>query len=93
MEVVYGLAGTVNVDLEQEPIGKDGDGNDVFLKDIWYTDEELAEAIKIAANSDYYKEVYADVFNANEQWNALEQKHARDFVAYLRRRDLAARTD
>ena len=70
--VVYGLAGTVNIDLDVEPIGKGSDGNDVYLKDIWYTEEELAEAIKVAANSEYYSHVYADVFNANEQWNELD---------------------
>jgi aconitate hydratase len=46
--------------------------NDVFLKDIWYTTEELSDAIKIAANSEYYKDVYADVFTSNDQWNALD---------------------
>ncbi len=70
--VAYGLAGTVNIDLEKDPIGKDKEGNDVFLKDLWYSEEELAEAIKVAANSEYYKEVYSDVFTSNEQWNALE---------------------
>ena len=70
--VAYGLAGTVNIDLENDPIGQDRDGNDVYLKDIWYTTEELSEAIKIAANSEYYREVYSDVFTSNEQWNALD---------------------
>jgi aconitate hydratase len=70
--VVYGLAGTVNIDLDVDPIGKGADGKDVYLKDIWYTEEELAEAIKVAANSEYYSQVYADVFNANEQWNELD---------------------
>ena len=44
----------------------------VYLKDIWYTAEELDAALGIAANSKYYKDVYADVFTTNEQWNALE---------------------
>ncbi|MCF7816989.1 MAG: aconitate hydratase AcnA [Kiritimatiellales bacterium] len=70
--VAYALAGTVDINLEKDPIGKDKDGNDVFLKDIWYTEQELSEAIKIAANSEYYKSVYADVFTTNAQWNALE---------------------
>jgi aconitate hydratase len=70
--VAYALAGNVNIDLDTDPIGKDQNGNDVFLKDIWYTEEDLAEAVKVAANSGYYKKVYADVFHANEQWNALE---------------------
>ena len=70
--VAYALAGTVDIDMDNDPIGQDQNGNDVFLKDIWYTEQELSEAIKIAANSEYYKSVYADVFTANEQWNALE---------------------
>jgi aconitate hydratase len=70
--VAYGLAGTVNIDLESDPIGQDKAGNDVYLKDIWYSEEELAEAIEIAANSEYYKDVYSDVFTSNAQWNALE---------------------
>ncbi len=70
--VAYGLAGTVNIDLENDPIGQDQDGNNVYLKDIWYSEEELAEVIKVAANSEYYKSIYADIFTANEQWNELE---------------------
>ena len=78
--VAYALAGNVNIDLDSEPLGKDKEGNDVFLKDIWYTEEELAEAVKVAANSEYYKEVYADVFTANEQWNALEVASGETFA-------------
>ncbi len=70
--VAYGLAGTVNIDLENDPIGQDQDGKEAYLKDIWYSEEELSEAIKIAANSEYYKSIYADVFTSNEQWNALD---------------------
>ncbi len=70
--VAYGLAGTVDINMETDPIGQDKDGNDVYLKDIWYTPEELDAALAIAANSKYYKDVYADIFTANEQWNALE---------------------
>ena len=70
--VAYALAGTVNIDLETQPLGIGKDGEPVYLKDIWFTSEELAEATKIAANADYYKSVYADVSSANEKWNALE---------------------
>lgn len=70
--VAYALAGTVDIDLRNDPIGTGKDGKPVYLKEIWYTDAELAEAVKIAANADYYKQVYADVFNANAQWNALD---------------------
>jgi aconitate hydratase len=78
--VAYGLAGTVNIDMANDPIGQDKDGKDVYLKDIWYTTEELNEAIKIAANSEYYKDIYSDVFNANDQWNALEIASGETFV-------------
>lgn len=78
--VAYALAGTVNIDLDSEPLGTDKEGNDVYLKDIWYTEEELAAAIKIAANSEYYKSVYADVFTANEQWNALDIAEGETFA-------------
>lgn len=69
--VAYALAGTVDIDLQHDPIGEDQEGNPVYLKDIWFTGEELVEAVKVSANSDYYREVYADVFTANEQWNEL----------------------
>ena len=70
--VVYALAGIVDINLDTDPIGQDRDGNDVFMKDIWYTENELSEALKIATNSGYYRDVYADVFSSNEQWNALD---------------------
>ncbi len=78
--VAYGLAGTVNIDLDTDPIGQDKEGNEVFLRDIWYTAEELSEAIKVAANADYYKKVYSDVFTSNEQWNALEAASGETFI-------------
>ena len=55
--VAYALAGTVDIDLQNDPIGEDQQGNPVFLKDIWFTGEELVEAVKVSANSDYYREV------------------------------------
>ncbi len=77
--VAYALAGTVNIDLQHDPIGKDKDGNDVFLQDIWFTAEELDAALGIAANSKYYKDVYADVFTSNDQWNALSSATGETF--------------
>ena len=87
--IAYALAGTVNIDLENEPLGKDVSGNDVYLKDIWFTSKELLDATKISANSDYYKDIYSDVFNANDQWNALPISGGEtfawdDFSTYIR---------
>ena len=70
--VAYALAGTVNIDLETEPLGTGKDGEPVYLKDIWFSSEELDAAMKVAANSTYYRSVYSNVSEANEKWNALE---------------------
>ena len=80
--VAYALAGSVNIDLDTDPIGKDSAGQNVFLKDLWYAEDELMEAAKTAANSDYYRTVYADVSNANPTWNALpiEQGDCFDWI-------------
>jgi aconitate hydratase len=78
--VAYALAGTVDIDLDNDPIGQDRDGKDVYLKDIWYTEDEIFKAIKIAANSEYYRDVYADVFTSNEQWNALDVASGETFA-------------
>jgi len=78
--VAYALAGTVDIDLQQDPLGVDGEGNPVYLKDIWFTGEELMEAVKVSANSDYYRDVYADVFSANEQWNELSAAEGETFA-------------
>ncbi len=70
--VAYALAGTVNIDLEKDPLGKDATGKDVFLKDIWPTAKELQAAIALAADSSFYTEVYGDTEAVSPEWNALE---------------------
>ena len=51
--VAYALAGTVDIDLENDPIGKDKDGNDVYFKDIWPTSEEVEEVVKVQLHLNY----------------------------------------
>jgi aconitate hydratase len=70
--VAYALAGTVNIDLINEPIGYGTDNEPVYLKDIWPSSQEIAEAIRTAVSSAMYHEKYKDVFNANKRWNELE---------------------
>ncbi len=70
--VAYALAGTVNIDLETEPVGKNASGKDVFLKDIWPTTDELQAAIALAADPAFYTDVYGKAFNISPEWNALE---------------------
>ncbi|AOV07767.1 aconitate hydratase AcnA [Sporosarcina ureilytica] len=70
--VAYALAGTVDIDLQNDPIGQDKDGNDVFFKDIWPTTEEVAEAVKSTVTPELFRKEYARVFTENEAWNAIE---------------------
>ena len=69
--VAYALAGSMKVDLFNDPIGQDAEGNDVFLKDIWPSPAEVEETIRGAINSDMFGESYADVFAGDERWRSL----------------------
>ena len=68
--VAYALAGTTLIDLATEPIGQDAQGQDVFLKDIWPTDEEVADLVKLVS-ADMFRTKYADVFAGEESWRNL----------------------
>jgi aconitate hydratase len=70
--VAYALAGSMDVDLFNDPLGKDTDGNDVFLKDIWPSPAEVEEVIGQAITSDMFTKDYADVFAGDERWQNLE---------------------
>ncbi|KYD08579.1 aconitate hydratase AcnA [Heyndrickxia sporothermodurans] len=70
--VAYALAGTVNIDLVNDPIGKDKDGNDVFMKDIWPTTEEVNEAVKQSVTPELFRKEYENVFADNERWNEIK---------------------
>ncbi|MFD2615119.1 aconitate hydratase AcnA [Paenibacillus gansuensis] len=69
--VAYALAGTVNIDLANDPIGYDQSNQPVYLKDIWPTSEEIKEAISIGMSPESFRAKYSNVFNANERWNAI----------------------
>ena len=70
--VAYALAGTVDIDLSRDSIGEDQEGNPVYLKDVWPSQEEVAREIENALDPEIYKEQYADVYTGNEQWNEVE---------------------
>ena len=68
--VAYALAGTVKIDLDKDPIGKDKDGQPVYLKDIWPSSEEIQnELVKI--NNSMFRSQYASVFEGDEVWQSL----------------------
>ncbi|HWO53557.1 aconitate hydratase AcnA [Paenibacillus sp. JTLBN-2024] len=69
--VAYALAGTVNIDLQNDPIGHDQEGEPVYLKDIWPTSAEIKEAMNQSMNAEMFRKKYANVFTANERWNAI----------------------
>ncbi|MBM7663121.1 aconitate hydratase [Bacillus mesophilus] len=70
--VAYALAGTVDVDLQNDVIGKDQDGNDVFFKDIWPTTEEINQLVKDTVTPDLFRKEYETVFDDNARWNEIE---------------------
>jgi aconitate hydratase len=69
--VAYALAGTVDIDLINEPIGQNKDGEDVYLKDIWPSQQEIIEAIRTYVSPEMFKEQYGNVYDGNEMWNAI----------------------
>ncbi len=69
--VAYALAGSMDVDLFNEPLGTGSDGSPVFLKDIWPTPQEIEEVIDQAIASEMYTTDYADVFAGDERWQGL----------------------
>ncbi len=70
--VAYALAGSLKVDLTKDPLGEDGDGNPVYLKDIWPTDREIEETIAGAMTREMFRARYADVFHGDEQWREFK---------------------
>ncbi|WP_282939384.1 aconitate hydratase AcnA [Paenibacillus sp. RC67] len=70
--VAYALAGTVNIDLANDPIGYDQANQPVYLKDIWPSKDEIQEAISTAMSPEIYRDKYSNVFRANERWNAID---------------------
>ena len=69
--IAYALAGTMNFDFESDSLGKDKDGNDVYLADIWPTAEEVQSTIDSSINSDMFKKQYGSVFEGDARWKGL----------------------
>jgi aconitate hydratase len=70
--VAYALAGTVDIDLVNEPLGAGADGAPVYLKDIWPTTQEVQEAVTASVTSEMYRSKYVDVFTGSEMWQEIE---------------------
>ncbi len=69
--VAYALAGTVDIDFESEPLGKDRSGKPVYLRDIWPSQAEVGQAMDRAIRPEMFRESYANVWDGNPTWNAI----------------------
>lgn len=78
--IAYGIAGTMDFDFETDPLGKDHDGNDVFLKDIWPSASEIEETIASSINREMFTSSYADVFKGDERWRGLPTPEGNTFA-------------
>ena len=70
--VAYAIAGTVDIDLSTEPLGVDTDGNDVYLADIWPTQDEVAEVVAASVNREQFTTEYGAVFDGSAEWRDVD---------------------
>ena len=78
--VAYAIAGTVDIDLTTQPLGKDGDGNDVYLRDIWPTNKEIGDTIAATIGPEMFNAAYADVFKGDSRWNAVQSPEGQSYA-------------
>ncbi|RUP01520.1 MAG: aconitate hydratase [Mycobacterium sp.] len=77
--IAYAIAGTMDFDFENDPLGVDKDGTEVYLKDIWPTTQEIEETIASSINRDMFTESYADVFKGDDRWRSLPTPEGNTF--------------
>ncbi len=70
--VAYAIAGTMDIDLVGDPIGQDESGADVFLRDIWPSEHDIAQTVEHAVQSDMFRKSYAQVYDGDVNWSSLE---------------------
>jgi aconitate hydratase len=78
--IAYALAGTMDFDFEAQPLGQDSEGNDVFLKDIWPSPQEIQETMDSSITQEMFTKDYADVFDGGERWKALPTPEGKTFA-------------
>jgi aconitate hydratase len=77
--VAYALAGTMDIDLSSDPLGQDQSGRDVYLKDIWPSQAEIAELVERTVTREAFRSKYADVFKGDEKWQQVETTDAETY--------------
>src|ERR671910_449841 len=78
--VAYALAGTMDIDLLNDSLGTDEQGNDVYLRDVWPTEAEIDEIVASAIGAEMFTDSYADVFAGDEQWRSLPTPESETFA-------------
>ena len=79
MVIAYAIAGTMDFDFDAQPLGQDKEGNDVFLKDIWPSPQEIEDTIQSAISREMYEADYADVFKGDDAWRNLDVPEGETF--------------
>ena len=69
--VAFAIAGTIDIDMSREPLGKGSDGKDVYLKDIWPTNKEIADLVTSSVTAEMFENTYANVFKGSKAWNMV----------------------
>lgn len=78
--VAYALAGTMLIDLTKDPLGQDGSGQDVFLKDIWPSTQEVQDVLALALTPEMFTKRYAAVFEGDQEWADLDVPQGLDYA-------------
>lgn len=77
--VAYALLGNVKSDIQSSPLGKDLDGNDVFLKDIWPTNQEIEDTLKQFVTRSVFEEKYKDIYKGTKEWQEISISHSETY--------------
>src|SRR5439155_13594340 len=70
--VAYAIAGTMDIELDRDPLGIGSDGEPVYLRDVWPSSQEIAQVVEEAVQSDMFRKSYGEVFEGDERWNGLD---------------------
>jgi aconitate hydratase len=77
--VAFALAGRIDIDLENEPLGSDRDGNPVYLRDLWPKAEEIEQAVRDGIETEMFRRTYGSIYEGDEQWKSLQAKESRRY--------------
>ena len=88
--IAYALAGNMDFDFESDPVGRDSEGREIFMRDIWPGSEEIEQVMAKAVTSEQFKEVYSDVFTGTPAWREIDSPKGQRFEwagdsTYIRR--------